>query len=318
MYNVAIIGAGQLGSRHLQAMKTASSSLNIWVMDNHEESLKVAKQRYEEIPMIGEKSIEYVGSIDLLPQQLDLVIIATGSKPRASIVKKLLECSKVKYLVLEKVLFPQISDYEEIENLLKKNQVLTWVNCPRRMFGMYQEIKKHIDHTVPIEMSYEGENWGLCCNAIHMIDLFMYFTGETQYTLDLSSLTDSIEESKREGYVEMTGTINIKTPHGNTLRLTSMNGFKGAPGLVIKNKDNKIFVDEAKGEWNINEEQHLYCLPYQSQLTGIVTDEILKTGGCMLTPFELSSLYHQPIIRSLLEKYNKLINDYNNKILPIT
>ena len=119
MYNVAIIGAGQLGSRHLQAMKTASSSLNIWVMDNHEESLKVAKQRYDEIPMIGEKSIEYVGSIDLLPQQLDLVIVATGSKPRASIVKKLLECSKVKYLVLEKVLFPQISDYEEIENLLK-------------------------------------------------------------------------------------------------------------------------------------------------------------------------------------------------------
>ena len=318
MYNVAIIGAGQLGSRHLQAMKTASSSLNIWVMDNHEESLKVAKQRYDEIPMIGEKSIEYVGSIDLLPQQLDLVIVATGSKPRASIVKKLLECSKVKYLVLEKVLFPQISDYEEIENLLKKNQVLTWVNCPRRMFGMYQEIKKYIDHTAPIEMSYEGENWGLCCNAIHMIDLFMFFTGETQYTIDLSGLTDSIEESKREGYVEMTGTINIQTPHGNTLRLTSENGFKGNPGLVIKNQDHCILIDESTGMWSINGENRHYSIPYQSQLTGIVIDEILKTGGCMLTPFELSSLYHQPIMEALLEKYNKLISDNNNKFLPIT
>ena len=318
MYNVAIIGAGQLGSRHLQAMKTASSSLNIWVMDNHEESLKVAKQRYEEIPMIGEKSIEYVDSMELLPQRLDLVIVATGSKPRASIVKKLLGCSIVKYLVLEKVLFPRLSEYDEIGKFLKKKGVRTWVNCSNRMYGMYQEIKGMLDNEKPVEMIYEGEDWGLCCNAIHMIDLFMYFTCEKSYSIDISSLNNRIEKSKREGYIEMTGTITINTPNGSSLKMTSIDSFKGVTGLSIKNGDKRIFVDEAASMWEINGIIHNYSIPYQSQLSGILADEILKTGGCMLTPFELSSLYHQPFIGALLEKYNKLINDHHNTLLPIT
>ena len=56
MYKVAIIGAGQLGSRHLQGLKVAASPLEITVMDSNEDSLKVAKERYDTVTAIGENA----------------------------------------------------------------------------------------------------------------------------------------------------------------------------------------------------------------------------------------------------------------------
>ena len=49
MYNIAIIGAGQLGSRHLQGLKLAKLPIKIQVVDSSAESLAVAKSRYEEV-----------------------------------------------------------------------------------------------------------------------------------------------------------------------------------------------------------------------------------------------------------------------------
>lgn len=317
MYNVAIIGAGQLGSRHLQGLKGAASPLSISVVDSSEESLKVAKERYEAIPAVGEKSANFYDNLQKLPEDLDLVIVATGSKPRAAIVKSLLSVSKVKNLVLEKVLFPKLSDYAEIEKLLDDNGVNCWVNCPRRMFGMYQQIAQMIDKSNPINMISASENWGLCCNGIHIIDIFMYLTGEASYSIDVSKLNTEIENSKRPGYIEMTGTITITTPTGNKLTLISENGFHGEKGKFIQNGSLDIFIDEGKGYWRVNDKEIAYKMPYQSQLSGLLADGVLISGNCALTPYKLSASYHKPFIASLLQAYNKITGE-NVDLLPIT
>lgn len=318
MFRVAIIGAGQLGSRHLQGLKGAASPLAITVMDSSNESLLVSKERYDSIPVIGEKTIDYVTSIQELPKELDLVIIATGSKPRANIVKSLLEYATVKYLVLEKVLFPVLNEYKEIETLIRAKQVRCWVNCPRRMFGMYKQVKETIDVAKPIYMTNADEDWGLCCNAIHMIDLFLYLTGERTYTVETKFLNDQIEDSKRGGYIEMTGTLKIKTPKGNELLLISEKDFKGEKAFMIENGDNSYIISEGEGYWYYQNQKRNYSIPYQSQLTGILADEILKTGGCSLTPYTLSTLYHKPFIEAMLARYNEIKETPDNKLLPIT
>lgn len=317
MYKVAIIGAGQLGSRHLQGLKGAASPLAITVLDSSKESLQVSEGRYEAIPAVGEKKINYVTTIQELPTELDLVIIATGSKPRASIVKSLLTHSSVKYLVLEKVLFPVLAEYDEISNLLKEKQIRCWVNCPRRMYGMYKQIKETIDLSYPIYMTNADENWGLCCNAIHMIDLFLYLTEETSYSVETGYLNKTIEDSKRGGYIEMTGTLKVKTPKGNELTLISENNFTGEKNFLIENGDNLYTVSEGEGFW-LHNKKYEYAMPYQSQLTGLLADELLKTGGCSLSPFDLSVAYHKPFIKAMLQKYNELTGSENNKLLPIT
>ncbi len=317
MYKVAIIGAGQLGSRHLQGLKGAASPLAITVMDSSKDSLQVSKERYEAVSTVGEKTINYVSSMQELPKELDLVIIATGSKPRAAIIKSLLENCSVKYLVLEKVLFPTLNEYKEIETLLKAKQVRCWVNCPRRMFGMYKHIKETIDTTKPIYMTNADEDWGLCCNAIHMIDLFLYLTEETSYSVETKYLNKEIEDSKRGGYIEMTGTLKILTHKGNELTLISEHNFSGEKNFLIENGDNLYGISEGEG-FSFHNKKFDYAMPYQSQLTGVLADEILKTGGCSLTPYQTSVLYHKPFIEAMLVRYNEIKGTPDNKLLPIT
>lgn len=44
MYKIAVIGAGQLGSRHLQGLKLSKLKSDIWVVDNNPNSLQIAQQ----------------------------------------------------------------------------------------------------------------------------------------------------------------------------------------------------------------------------------------------------------------------------------
>ena len=317
MYNVAIIGAGQLGSRHLQGLKGAASPLSITVVDSSEASLKVAEEHYESVSAVGEKSVQFTTTMNQLSKELDLVIVSTSSRPRADIVKSLLRLSKVKYLILEKVLFPKLCEYDEIDQLLKEYGVTCWVNCPRRMYGIYSYLSHKIDKSKPVKMINANENWGLCCNSIHNIDLFMYLTGESTYTIDVSGLHREILNSKREGYIEMTGTLIVTTPNGSRLTLTSENGYKGPKGRFIENNGLRIFLDESKAIGNCGDDHFSFIVPFQSQLSGLLADEILKTGGCQLTPYAISASYHKPFLSALLSFYNE-VNGTNSEFLAIT
>ena len=113
MYQIAIIGAGQLGSRHLQALARLTTECEITVIDPSLESLAVAKQRFEEMPV--NKAVCVVGygtSVDELPVELDYVVVATGADVRLKVLQSLLARSTVRYMLLEKVLFQRLGDYE--------------------------------------------------------------------------------------------------------------------------------------------------------------------------------------------------------------
>lgn len=317
MYNVAIIGAGQLGSRHLQGLKGAAAPLSITVVDSSEDSLKVAKERYDVVQTIGEKEIKFTTDIKRLPSELDFVVVATSSKPRASIVKSLLTYSSVKNLILEKVLFPRLEDYNEIETLLQSKNVNCWVNCPRRMFGAYQIIKNSLISSKPLQMEYAGKDWGLCCNAMHFIDVFMYLTGEKSYVIDTNGIRPTILNSKRNGYIEMNGTLAISTSKGDTLKLISSETFDGSSYVDVKNGLNYFALDEQHGELTIQGKTMKVKIPYQSQMTGLLVDMVLNTGFCPLTPYKESADYHRVFIKEMLSVYNKIIN-LESDMLPIT
>lgn len=313
MKTVAVIGAGQLGSRHLQGLKASRNELAIYVMDQSDESLKLAEERYNQIDDNGySKNITFVTSIGELPKELDVVIIATGSMPRAMLTKMLLEHSNIRYLILEKILFPRLSEYDYIQKILKEKNVKAWVNCPRRLFAYYQKLHDIID--TPFEMTVDGSNWGLCCNSIHLIDIFLYLANEDEYSvaLDISSL----EESKRKGYIEMMGSFYITTPKGCKLNLHCSSDDK-IYGGIIKSEKYDIVIDKKNMKLVINGiEEPINSYP-NSQLTGKVVDRLLAEGLCDLTPFKESCNYHKPIIGALINEYNKLSGNKGD-LCPIT
>lgn len=318
MKKVSIIGTGQLGSRHLQGLINAKTEMDIWVVDANEESLKVAKERCEAVESATSKTVHYTQNIEALPQTLDLVIIATSSKPRAAIIKSLLNHATVNYLVLEKFLFTCLKDYEEIEVLLNEKGVKCWVNCPRRMWPSYEAIKKYINQDKPVIFEYAGKNWGMCCNTIHLVDIWMYLAGDSKFVVDLSGIEPHVIESKRPGYIELLGKETFRSSNNDYLNLTCLSEFNCDNNVMITNDGNKISLNESTGVWTLNEgEEHQNKTPFQSGLTGVVADEILTSGECQLTPYSMSAQYHKPYLHAVIQFVNKL-QGYDSDSCPIT
>lgn len=317
MKTILIAGSGQLGSRHLQGAKMAKTELDIWVYDLSLDSLKQAEERYNQVNSISNKTVHFVTSLDEVPSEIDAAIVASSSKPRFAIVKQLLASHNVEYLILEKFLFPRLSDYPEISNLIKEKNVKTWVNCPRRMWDGYLYIKSLINPLESINFSYEGGEWGMCCNTIHFADIFMFLNDEDTFICNIDNLKPLIVDSKRSGYVELYGTEIFTTPKGNKLSLTSL-PEKESPALsVIENGDLKIEYFESKGEVIVNGKKSVFPVQYQSNLTGAVLDDLFTIGDCKLSTYERSAAYHVEYLSKISSFINK-IKGWTTDSCPIT
>lgn len=320
-YNIAIIGAGQLGSRHLQGLKLAQIPMCIQIVDNSEQSLQIARERYEQVePNPKIESIEYLTAIDSLSQDLDLVIIATGSKPRAAIISELLAKKAVKNLILEKVLFPTLNQYEQVQALLQTHGLLdhTWINCTRRTFEGYKKLKAELAGAKEINYTKSGTDWGLGCNAIHFIDHYAFLSGDTELPLfDVTQLDPIVHSSKRAGYVEFTGTIKATTSKGNQIAITSAS--TETPNKLVLIADGVRYdIDEATDQ--ITRNGQLWGkigMKFQSGLTGIVTEDILLRQHSDLTPYLESTNYHLALLKPLIQFYNQLTGK-NEDNCPIT
>ena len=139
MKKIFIIGAGQLGSRHLQALKNITIPLDINVIDPSKKSLDIAKQRYDSIKIIDNNNVSYYESINDVDSLsiVDLVIIATASNVRFQATIQLLNKFSVKTIIFEKILFNNPKDYSKIHKLLKSKNVSAFVNCTMRMMYFY-------------------------------------------------------------------------------------------------------------------------------------------------------------------------------------
>lgn len=316
--NIAIIGAGQLGSRHLQGLKKAQIPMNIYVLDESQEALKICEQRYKEIAdnNLIEK-IDFTSIWDRIPLTIDIAIVATGSKPRCKIIHELVEKHHCRALILEKFLFPTMHDYNDITELFLKYKIQAWVNCCRRYFSCYQKIRELLINDGPIHFLLEGKNWGLCCNSIHQIDIFSFICGEKHISFESSGIDKIIYESKRPGYIEMTGTIKGITDKGSTLSLSSYSEYTGPNKLLIQSQNHNIEIYEGVNKMIIDGKEELMDIRYQSDLTGKYIEDIIFTHSLPLTSYEESAMLHQQILPHFIDIYNNITGTHHD-MCPIT
>ena len=320
-YKVALIGAGQLGSRHLQGLSRSSIKLSIEVVEPIEQCRVVAKNRYDE--MQSADKIEFFGHIGQLSDHLDLVIIATTADVRAEVVQQLLEEKKVRNLVLEKVLFQKLEDYEIIDKLLRQKAVSAWVNHPRRCFPFYQELKCKLKDAESTDVNVMGGAWGLTCNGLHMLDLFCYLTGQEVITLYPQLLDNEIKESKRANFKEVTGVL-IGESAGNKISIHCQEKYSPLH-ISISSARLAIKIDEAAGEYQIAtaaENWKWYSKTqkiayFQSELSHLFVEEILGDKGCTLPTYSEARKLHEVFIRLLSCHINTNL-ETSTGLCPIT
>lgn len=321
-HQIAVIGAGQLGSRHLQGLVRLSLPCEIHVVDPSVASLDMARQRADEVSAGASHSLHFHHQIEALPPLLDHAVIATASDVRLSVLRALLQERTVRNILLEKVLFQRQTDYAEAAELLQQVGNSAWVNCPRRVFPIYEMLRTFFRDDQLLHVDVRGGNWGLGCNSIHFIDIIAYFTGGSVHSISTALLDEDLIDSKRAGFKEFTGTL-LGRCGDTSFSLTSQRGSQAPLLLTLRGGSRSCLIDESAGRaflcdpcdggWRMVE----FKAPMLSELATAVTQRILEDGSSALTPYTQSVAYHLPMLQALSGHAARNLGEMND-ICPIT
>jgi len=305
---IALIGAGQLGSRHLQGLAKAETKLAIEVVEPSSTARTAASERFSEIPC--HHDIELYKNIGQLSDELDLVIIATNSDVRARVVRELLSKKKVNNLVLEKVLFQKVEDYLDISERLIQNNVNAWVNHARRSLPFYHKIKCMFKKGDTINLSVTGGGWGLACNGLHFIDLISFLVENEELSVFGDLLDPEIIEAKRTGFKEVTGVLTGNLgPHKFSIHCQEalspviITLFSSEVHFKINESMGVYEIATRKGGWKWETHQEKIVV-FQSDLTTAVARELLNNGSCELPSYQSAQNLHIPFIKMIQHHIN--------------
>jgi hypothetical protein len=322
---IAIVGSGNIGSRHLQALKAVNIPLKIFVVDPNPESLSLSKKRYSEVPSGQfQHEILFYQNMEKFENEIDIAIIATSSKVRRMVIEQIFEYSSPKFFILEKILFQKEEDYHVIKDLFEKNKSKAWINCTRTVSPFYRDKTKKLFYQQKILINMSGSSWGLMSNIIHYLDYFAFLFETDDFKIDTTYLDPHPIQSGRQEYLEITGTLQILFKNGS-LGIFTCYPSGDLPTIVDICSDTKrciIREDEQKAwVWEGNQSSGWETIDakivYTSELTTKIAEDILNKGRCALTPYKTSMKLHLGVFKPILEFLNEKSGE-NFSYFPFT
>ncbi len=319
---ILIVGCGNIGSRHLQAVAKLSNVAVIDIIEPNSHSQTVAKSRFEEIPIDKNLRINWYKSLDSFEEESDLVIIATSSKGRVKIIETLLALGHKRFLI-EKMVCQSQEEYEHLINIMARYKAIGWVNTPRRYYQSYRNLRTIFNAKNSIYLSVTAGNEGLGSNAIHFIDLFSWFSGEYNIHLKGDFLNNQIFTTKRGAeYKEFAGTIIGSTDNNKSLLTISFLPFDTIPLVVtIIGNDNHFIIDETNNNfYSIKSRKELKInniTEYTSNLTTKIVTDIFEKKFCSLPTVQESSFAHYQLF-NIFNEHLKKVTKNEIRICPIS
>ncbi|XDD51533.1 Gfo/Idh/MocA family oxidoreductase [Leptospira sp. WS92.C1] len=308
MKTIAVVGTGQLGSRHLQSLGKLDKDTILYAVDPNPETLHTAKKIYDQFRIDHSPELKLLTSLADLPQKIDLAIIACSSKERLEVIKSLVSnVEKIQYLILEKVLFPNLSDYEEADKIFQSFGIQVWVNCNKRSNStLFSDFEKLYEGEGSLKFEVSGSDWGLACNSIHFLDFFTSLTKNRELTLNGSLLDRNIFSAKRPGYIEFSGTLFGETSNGDEIRIEDRKGMNLPFTISLRTPKLNWIIDMRSDSYEIQDGSGLRQIPiqYQSQLTAVIANDLFATGICRLPSFQENSYLHQKMLTVLIQHLN--------------
>lgn len=301
MIHIAIIGCGQIGSRHLQALSKIENGAVIFLVDPLAKNIQRSQKRFIEVLPQDQRHKFQINlrEIDNIGSDIDIAIISSTASSRSMLTKKLLSHTKVKYIIFEKFLFQNRADYKEIQDLLKFKKIKAWVNQWMSSSFAFNEMNNWFGNDLQ-EIKIDGRNWGMCCNSVHYLEYFDYISSRQGLIISNSNIDSKVLKSKRNDYFELTGIVTVKSKSGMKMTLTSQNlKTDGIINIRMLGKNKTLdasfsgntiickYYDELAGE---NCKQ--YEIPMQSQLTGNIVEKIFYNESCSLPTFDQSVRQH--------------------------
>lgn len=264
VYNVALIGCGQMGAAHLDDIYYKENIKITYVCDLNDEKAAFFKRKYNAQNIIS----DYRDCI--AKEDVDIVIAATYPSTHLEILK---ECIKHgKHLLCEKPITPDIEEGKEFVRLVKENpQIKVLVGHILRHNATYNKVYQMIKEGAigtPIIMrmaqNHHTMNWEKYLNLIketspiidcgvHYIDVMRWFThAEVTAVSGVGMRTEEDVPNDKYNYGLITVTLSdgsvgyYEAGWSNTMSSDNLKEFVGPRGRIriVYRKDRQTHQEE--------------------------------------------------------------------------
>jgi len=246
------------------------------------------------------------------------VIISSTATSRPSQIKTLKFFIQSESWLLEKPISQSLDEIDEMLKLTKDMNI--WVNHYRRLVSCYETLKSDYFYGQSMDITFSGQDLGIGCNISHYIDFVNYMTGAIPVKADVSGLSKKWHDAKRQGFKEINGEIKLEFSDGSSMRVISNKESTSfsISGIFLRS-GKKFLIDEDKGiAIHDGELIELGKIPFQSQLTGKLFDQIKQQGECNLTPLLLAADCYRVVISKLLDHWKSTKEGSNDHEVPLT
>lgn len=206
-YNIAMVGLGSIGSRHLINISSALTKRNIsYSID------LIRRNKSKDISEDLNQLIENVySSYEEVPSDYDVIFITNPTHLHYQTIKRYV--SKTKHMFIEKPVFDDVN--LSVENLMLNDNGIYYVACPLRYTDVIQYVKNEIDlskvHSARVICSSYLPDWrpnvdyrntysahineggGVSIDLIHEWDYIQYLFGEPEKVHNLRGKFSNLE-----------------------------------------------------------------------------------------------------------------------------
>lgn len=313
MTQVLLIGCGNIGFRHLQALmaRPAAKATDLTIVEPD------TAQHARIVAELDGSGITADLRTDLPSdrQRWGLAIIATNANIRRAVFDDLVAVQDPSVILFEKILFQIRSDLDEVEQILAERNIAGFVNCGRRGFPGYQALRAAQSASLPLHLTVTGTKYALASNGIHFFDLAAFLNDSPLVGLDASGLSPDIHASKRAGYKEVFGTLTGRLANGAEINLSCLPADNFRIEVALRSEGGEMHIDEAQGRIIQAGQSAPFEVRHVSGMPELYSD-LLDTGTCVLTPYAESAAQHR-LYLDALRPHLGLSND-NDDPCPIS
>lgn len=287
VYNILLIGSGNVGSRHLQALVKIPFKIQIDIIEPKKSAKELSISRLNEINY-DEKTTLIVWH-DLYNSKIpksNVVIVATLSKGRSDLLNKLIMDGHTRILS-EKILCQSKSEFDKIIKTCKKYDAKIWVNTNPRCFASYKKLKKLIPKHSQVNMIVNSNpELGMGTNAIHYIDLFSWLNDNYDIKLDGAHLLDLLPNKRGKDFIEFSGTVIGILKNHAIFVMSFLDNYPKNATVKISTNTFDFYVDETAGTLlQIKKNKYKsekFTFEHVSSLTKKIVMDIITSDSCCL------------------------------------
>jgi len=262
---IIIIGMGNMGKRHLQAICHLAVPLEFYCYDLNPVALESVKNFCQQ-NFISNENITLTTDHNQIIANISsqaVVIIASTARGRAALLEQIIK-QRPKAILAEKPLCQTTAEYEQLTILAKQEAVPIYLNFTRHMYPFYRQIKQSFNGSEGVLFKAAFPN-GLACIGIHIFELMTWLTKTKSATVVKSQL-EAAFNSKRAGYQDFYGSLKVEIDGGQVCTFVSRQKDQTAI-IEISSNRNQYLIDESKIE-----------APYTSQISDKVVSDLIEKG----------------------------------------